>query len=319
MRTLAEVGEKAAIDTILRRLDSSVVVGPGDDAAAIRVRKKLIVASTDIVSRVSHLPEVMTPKDIGWFVSAINFSDIAAMGARPLGILLSFCLPGNYLLNDLENIMEGAQECALSIGTEILGGDTKEGTDLVIAGSALGEVDEENILLRQGAKHGDLLAVTGTIGLASAGYVAAMNGYDSPEAINALIRPIPRIREGIALSASGAVTSAIDITDGLAYSIHELSNKSGVHFKINWDDIPIRSEVSSIAVDMKTSLDDMVLYYGGDYELLFTIRPHMVNRLRTVLRDRFSIIGQAEGHENVLMRGEEVLHLESRGYEHFKR
>ncbi|HPP45730.1 MAG TPA: thiamine-phosphate kinase, partial [Methanomassiliicoccaceae archaeon] len=202
MRTLADVGEKAAVAAILGRLRGSTAVGPGDDAAAIEVAGRYVVASTDIVSRLAHMPRGMSPRDVGWFVAAVNLSDIAAMGARPLGLLLSFCLPRNYLLEDLEEMMEGAQECALSVGTEILGGDTKEGKELVIAGTALGEVEKEHILLRRGAREGDLLAVTGTMGLASAGYAAVSNGLDAPDAIDALIRPKPRIREGMAIASS---------------------------------------------------------------------------------------------------------------------
>ena len=319
MQTLADVGEKAAVAAILGRLKSSTAVGPGDDAAAIEVGGRYVVASTDIVSRLAHLPGAMVPRDIGWFVAAVNLSDVAAMGARPLGVLLSFCLPRDYLLRDLEAIMEGAQECALSVGTEILGGDTKEGRELVIAGTALGEVEKERVLLRRGARKGDLLAVTGTMGLASAGFAAVTNGINAPEAADAFMRPRPRIREGMALSASGAATSAMDVTDGLAYSVHELSRQSGVHFIVDWDAIPVRPEALRIAMAVDGSVEDMVLHYGGDYELLFTIRPDMLDAVKGALGDEFSVIGRAEGSENVLMRGGQVSQLESRGYEHFMR
>ena len=181
-------------------------------------------------------------------------------------------------MRDLEAIMEGAQECALSVGTEILGGDTKEGRELVIAGTALGEVGKERVLLRRGARKGDLLAVTGTMGLASAGFAAVTNGINAPEAADAFMRPRPRIREGMALSASGAATSAMDVTDGLAYSVHELSRQSGVHFIVDWEAIPVRPEVLRIAMAVDGSVEDMVLHYGGDYELLFTLRPDMLDR-----------------------------------------
>lgn len=318
MRTLADVGEKAAVAAILGRLRGSTAVGPGDDAAAIEVAGRYVVASTDIVSRLAHMPRGMSPRDVGWFVAAVNLSDIAAMGARPLGLLLSFCLPRNYLLEDLEEMMEGAQECALSAGTEILGGDTKEGKELVIAGTALGEVEKEHILLRRGAREGDLLAVTGTMGLASAGYAAVSNGLDAPDAIDALIRPKPRIREGMAIASSGSATSAMDVTDGLAYSVHELSRHSGVHFAVDWDAIPVRSEVHEIAKAVDGSVEDMVLHYGGDYELLFTIRPDMLDAARDALNDGFTVIGRAGGQENVLIKGGKVSYLEPHGYEHFK-
>jgi thiamine-monophosphate kinase len=318
MHTLADVGEKAAVAAILGRLKSTTAVGPGDDAAAMEVGGKYVVVSTDIVSRFAHLPGAMGPRDIGWFVAAVNLSDVAAMGARPLGVLLSFCLPRDYLLQDLEEIMAGARDCVASVGTEILGGDTKESRELVISGTALGEVEKERILLRRGAKEGDLLAVTGTMGLAAAGFAAVMNGLDVPAAVDAFVRPKPRIREGMALSASGAATSAMDVTDGLAYSVHELSRQSGVGFAIDWDAIPVRPEVRAIAEAAGEREEDMVLHYGGDYELLFTLRPDMLDRARGALGDGFSVIGRAEGKKNVLIRDGKVSHLESRGYEHFR-
>ena len=319
MHTLADVGEKAAVSIILSRLRGSAAVGPGDDAAAIEVGGKYVVASTDVVSRLAHLPGAMTMRDIGWFVSAVNLSDVAAMGARPLGVLLSFCLPRDFLMKDLEEIMAGAQDCVSASDTEILGGDTKEGSELVIAGTALGEVDKERILLRRGAREGDLLAVTGTMGMAAAGYASAVKGLNAPAAVDALIHPMPRIREGMALSATGAATSAMDVTDGLAYSVHELSRQSGIFFSVDWNAIPVRKEVYEIAMAAGGRAEDMVLHYGGDYELLFTIRPDMLDAVKGALGDGFSVIGRAEGQENVLMRDGKVSQLESRGYEHFTR
>jgi thiamine-monophosphate kinase len=131
------------------------------------------------------------------------------------------------------------------------------------------------------------------------------------------MRPKPRIREGMALSDSGAVTSAMDVTDGLAYSVHELSRHSGIHFLVDWNAIPIRPDVTRIAAAAGGSTEDMVLHFGGDYELLFTIRPDMLDAVKDALGDGFSVIGRAEGSENVLMRDGQVSSLESRGYEHF--
>lgn len=318
MVRLADLGEKAVVASILAGIKSTAAVGPGDDAAAVEVGDKYVVASSDLVSRIAHLPKGMTDWQIGWFAAAVNLSDIAAMGARPLGLLLSFCLPRDTYAADLERMVRGAQDCAESVGTEILGGDTKEGEQMVIAGTALGVVDKDRIILRRGAREGDLLAVTGTMGLAAAGYQAAAKGAFAPSAVKALLEPTPRIKEGMALASTGAVTSGMDVTDGLAYSVHELSRQSGVKFRVHWESIPVDDTVKRVADKTRTRVEDLVLYYGGDYELLFTIRPEMLEKVREAVGDAFTVIGKVDGDENVLIREGEVVTLEPRGYEHFK-
>lgn len=318
MQRLSDLGEKAVVASLLPKIKGSAAVGPGDDAAAIEVGGRYVVATTDIVSRTAHLPAGMTGPEIGWFVAAVNLSDIAAMGARPLGLLLSFCLPRDLPVAELEGMMRGAQDCAASVGSEVLGGDTKEGRELVISGTALGEVAKERILLRKGARKGDLLAVTGTMGLAAAGYAAHARGIPAPAAVRAFLHPMPRVKEGMALSASGATTSAMDVTDGLAYSVHELTRHSGTHFRVEWERIPVVPLVHAIAEQSGERTEDLVLYYGGDYELLFTIRPELLEHVRGALGSSFTVIGRAEGTENVLIKEGRVLPLESRGYEHFR-
>lgn len=318
MQSLSDLGEKAVVASLLSKIKGSAAVGPGDDAAAIDMGDRYLVATTDIISRTAHLPKGMTAHQIGWFVAAVNFSDIAAMGARPIGLLLSFCLPRDLHIAELEDIMRGAQDCAATVDSEIIGGDTKEGREMVISGTALGEVAKDRILLRKGARKGDLLAVTGTMGLAAAGYAAYMQKVSAPAAIRALLEPRPRIREGLILSTSGAATSAMDVTDGLAYSVHELSRQSGIYFKIEWGNIPVDPQVHAVAERTGERVEDMVLHYGGDYELLFTLRPDMLERIQEELGDDFTIIGRAEGRENVLIKDGKVLPLEPHGYEHFR-
>jgi len=318
MQRLSDLGEKAVVASLLSKITGAAAVGPGDDAAAVEVGGRYVVATTDIVSRTAHLPPSMSAEEIGWFVAAVNLSDVAAMGARPLGLLLSFCLPRDLEVEELKGMMNGAQDCAASVGTEILGGDTKEGRELVIAGTALGEVAKDRILLRRGAREGDLLAVTGTMGLAAAGWAAWAKGLDAPAAVRAFLHPVPRVREGMALSESGAVTSAMDVTDGLAYSVHELSRQSGVHFAVEWERIPVDPLVHEVARHAGERAEDLVLHYGGDYELLFTVQADRLDQVREALGDAFAVIGRAEGMENVLIKEGEVLPLESRGYEHFR-
>lgn len=318
MKTLADLGEKAVVASLIGSIRSTAAVGPGDDAAAVDIGPQYLVATSDITSRLSHMPKGMSYWQTGWYVAAVNFSDVAAMGARPIGILASFVLPRSMPVDDFLSIMKGVQDCALSVGAEVLGGDTKEGDDVAISGCALGLVDKDKVLLRSEAGEGDLLAVTGPMGLSAAGYFAITQGIDAPRALKALLEPQPRTREGMVLSSSGAVTSCMDITDGLAFTISEIGKRSGVSFEVDWGRIPIDPETLEVAKRTGESVEELAMYYGGDYELLFTFRPEAEEQLRASLGERFHIIGKAVGKENILIRDGGVVPIENRGWEHFR-
>ncbi len=318
MKTLADLGEKAVISLLLEGVKTAVAVGPGDDAAAVDIGSQYLVISTDVVSRASHLPKGMTEWQIGWFAAAVNFSDIAAMGARPVGLVMSYVLPRDMPFEDLRRISQGVKDCCTFVGADLLGGDTKEGDEMVIAGTAVGLVDKDKVLLRRGAREGDLLAVTGPIGTAAAGYIAMGKGIFAPRSVKALLEPQPRTKEGMVLSSSGKVTSCMDITDGLAYSIGELSKQSGVGFEVQWCSIPRGEDVAKVAVKSGVPEEDLLLHFGGEYELLLTFSPDGYDELKDKLGGRLHVIGRATGKENLLIRGDKVVQLDTRGYEHFR-
>ncbi len=319
MKTLADLGEKEVVSLLLRGVRTTVAVGPGDDAAAIDLGEQYLVVSTDVITRSSHIPDGMTDWQVGWFAAAVNFSDIAAMGARPLGLVMAYTLPRDMPFNRLESISQGVNDCCQAVGADLLGGDTKEGTGMVLAGTALGLVDKDRILLRRGAKEGDMVAVTGPLGLSAAGYAAIKHGIDDPFAVRALLEPQPRTAEGMVLAASGQVTSCMDITDGLAYSIGELSKQSRVGFEVIWEHIPVGEGVVEVARKSGVPLEDLVMHFGGDYELLFTFSPQAAERLQKALDGRMHIIGQVKGDTNQLIIDGNATPLDTRGYEHFRR
>jgi thiamine-monophosphate kinase len=319
MKTLADLGEKEVVSLLLRGVRTTVAVGPGDDAAAIDLGEQYLVVSTDVITRSSHIPDGMTDWQIGWFAAAVNFSDIAAMGARPLGLVMAYTLPRDLPFKRLESISQGVNDCCQSVGADLLGGDTKEGMGIVLAGTALGLVDKDRILLRKGAREGDMVAVTGPLGLSAAGYAAIKNGIDDALAVKALLEPQPRTAQGMVLAASGRVTSCMDITDGLAYSIGELSRQSGVGFEVIWEHIPVGKGVMEVAQKSGVPLEDLVLHFGGDYELLFTFSAQASASLQTALDGRMHVIGQVKGGTNQLIIDGKATPLDTRGYEHFRR
>jgi len=313
------MGEKEAVRRIIEVIKGEIAVGPGDDAAAISLGDDYLVVTTDVVTRGGHFSAGMSDWQMGWMAAAVNYSDIAAMGAKPLGMVAALTLPPRTTFESLEQLMKGMQDCSAFVGAEVLGGDTKEAKELAIAGTALGLVKKKEILLRKGAREGDLLAVTGTVGLAAAGFLAMQVKLDFPRAKEALLHPIPRTREGMILSSSAAITSCMDITDGLAYSVHQLSKASGVSFEVDWSAIPVDTEVFDVSRQLGKDMEDLVLYYGGDYQLLFTFRAEEIGLLTSLLGSNLTVIGRAgRGGKNVLIKCGQIVTLEDRGYEHFK-
>jgi len=322
MSRLSEIGEKEAVHRIQELVSergSSNNIGPGDDAAAVDMGVIYLVATTDIMAQSTHVLPGMSFWQVGWSLAAINYSDIAAMGARPIGLLVSMGLPRDFESKDLDEIFRGILDCCEFVGGELLGGDTKETREMTLAGSALGTVGKNQILLRRGASPGDLLCVTGSVGLAAAGYHSLSKGLSFKAAERAILEPQPKVREGVLLSSSGVVTSCMDVSDGLSSSVYTLSGMSEVSFALDFDEIPVEGEVLQVAEAVGLDPTELSLYYGGDYQLLFTIKPNGLDKLTDLLGEGFSVIGkvQAPG-ENVLVRGREIVKLENRGYEHFR-
>jgi len=314
-----DLGEKQIVSMIIKSLDPDIAFPPGDDAAVVDMGEQYLVISTDMMVERTHIPPEMSNWQMGWMISAVNHSDIAAMGASPLGFVLAMGLPLEMEVSSLMDIVRGSDECCRQIGSAFIGGDTKESDGIILAGTAIGKVRKGGLLTRSGARPGDLLAVTGTLGRAGAGYFAMKYGIDYQEGKRALMEPLPRMNEGNLLSASGVVTSCMDISDGLASSIHELSACSNVSFKVFREKIPVDPEVKNVMNQIGLEIDEAVLYFGGDYELLFTFRPEGEGLLKDLIPD-MKVIGEVrERGENVLCVNGENLLLENRGYEHFRR
>jgi len=217
-------------------------------------------------------------------------------------------------------MVQGAADCCDAYGTDYLGGDTKECPQLVLAGTSLGLVGKEGLLTRKGASQGDLLMMTGTAGMAAAGLLALELGIDENRAITALFEPQPRVKEGALLSATGTVTSCTDVSDGLSTSLRELALASGTAFEVDRASVPIGPDVERIALEAGKDPLEIALHGGGDYQLLFTVRPDGLDRVLEALGSDARVIGQCIGGDrNILKGGDARSELEPKGYEHFRR
>ena len=289
MPTFEETGERELVRTIRRILSRPGCPDGLDDDAAVIEQDGKLVACTDSLTFERHMPKGMTYEQFGWMCAAANVSDLASMGARPTGLLMSLNVPKDMDVKDVCDIVSGIDQCAEFAETYVIGGDTKPGNGTVSV-TALGSMEGRQPMRRSGARPGDLIAVTGPLGGPVAGFHALENGIDLPDSIASLMVPIPRVEEGIALSASGCVTSCMDLSDGLGTCINTLCSASNAGAVIEWDLLPADGGVKVINERLGIPERDMLLGWGGEYELLFTFDRNDSERLARTGVD-YHIIG----------------------------
>ncbi len=317
---VSEAGERAIVKRIKELLDTDAI---GDDCAFLEDGRDYLLVTTDMLHRNTDFPREMTPWQIGYMSTAVNLSDIAAKGGRPTGVLFSIGLPDELDLKFVEEIYRGMKACASKYGTEIIGGDTDQHEELTIVGIALGRVNKKIALRRIGAKAGDLIAVTGNLGTCGAGMRIVIQGVKVPEKayrkiVKKFFQPEPRINEGRKLAKSRALTSMMDISDGLAMSLYELhrANKGEVGFKVYAEKIPILKETKLAAKD-EADMIDLAVYTGGDFELLFTINPAKLNEAKKACK--FTVIGEITQKGIILEHNGKPKDLPELGSDHFKK
>lgn len=286
MARIGDIGERQLIEDFRSFIRPEGMIGPGDDAAVI---ENGTVVTTDVVTFDRHFPAGMSYEQFGWYAAAVNFSDLAAMGARPIGFLAALALPLDLEAQAAYDIMSGIDQCCEFCGTGIVGGDTKTGPGIV-AGTALGTMDGRPPMRRSGARPGDIVAVTGPVGGPAAAFISLEKGLEAPEAKEALYVPIPRVEEGVAMAKSGAVTSCMDLSDGLGTALNTICSASGVGIDVELDFIPRGPCVDEMAEASGRPAKDLLLGWGGEYELLFTADRERLDRLYDA-EVEFSIIG----------------------------
>lgn len=298
-----------------------ILIGAGsDDCAVLDLKgKDCLVVTTDMLHKTTDFPEEMNPWQIGWMSAAVNLSDIAAMGAEPTGLVMAIGMPANTKIAFVETLAKGMQACAEFCGTVIVGGDLDTHAELTITGTALGRVKKSQLLLRRGARPGDLVCVTGYTGSAGAALEALQSKKPvSENVLKALFEPIPRTKEARRLAESGAVTSMMDTSDGLAMSLYDLARQSHVGFKIREDSLPILKEVREFASN-SDKLRELALYTGGDFELLITIDPQKMKKVQSI--SNLTIIGECTKYEEGIVLecpGYKLMTIEQRGYQQLK-
>jgi thiamine-monophosphate kinase len=328
LSTAEELGERKIIKLILDCLDQmpNMPVPFGDDVSAIDIgNEKLAVIKTDMLVGKTDVPPGMTLQQAARKTVVMNISDLAAKGVQPLAILASIGVPRNLTIKDIQKIGKGLNEGAREYNTYVLGGDTNEASDLIINCLAFGICEKRHLIRRSGAKPGDIVAVTGLFGKTSSGLKILLEGFSAPpklrkELVNAVYVPHTRLKEGLALAQTQAVTASIDSSDGLAWSLYELSVASNVGFLI--DNLPVASETKQFAKIHRLDPTELSLYGGEEYELLVTIKPRLWNKAKKAVEHvegSLIKIGVVTKEKKLLLKAEgKKVSIEARGWEHFK-
>ena len=267
-----------------------LTIGIGDDAAVVEPeRNRVEVLSVDALIEGIHFDRRFTPPEaIGHRALASNLSDLAAMGAAPRLALLSFALPASLACCDFEGIVCGLTTLATRLRVHVAGGNlTRSPGPIMIDVVVAGTVKRRQALTRSGAKPGDDLYVTGTIGAAGAGLQLLKDSSFSSAApsscVTRYLYPEPRVRAGVLLARNRAATACIDLSDGLAEGLRQLAEASGVGVQVDEDRLPIDAGTRA-CLDPEGDGTRGALSAGDDYELLFAVRPRLQRRLRTVAR-----------------------------------
>jgi len=255
----------------------------------------------------------------------MNISDLAAKGVKPLGLLVSLGIPRDLTKKDIEQIGKGLNMGAREYDTYILGGDTSETQDLIISVSAFGLERKETLILRSGAGPKNIVATTGLFGLTSAGLKILTKNLTAPtrirrKLVEAILMPRARLKEGLALAETGAVTASIDSSDGFVWSLYEIGSASNVGFII--DAPPIAPETYDFARLHNLDPFKLSLYGGEEYELIVTIKSERWRKTREAVVKKggnLMKIGRTTAKKTLLLKyGNKTFEMKVKGYEHFR-
>lgn len=285
---LADLGEFGLIDRLARSLAvspvapaaGSVELAIGDDASVLRfpAGTELVATADALIEEVHFRRDWSRPEDIGWKSLAVNVSDLAAMGARPLAALVTIALPAEVPVRWVDRYYQGLRECAAEYGCPIAGGDTvRSPHHIALSITAFGSVAAGRAVRRSGARVGDLLCVTGVLGDSGAGLELLRQGRGKSRKYAELLerhcRPRARAAAGSALAEAGLPTAMMDLSDGLGSDLGHLTRASGVGACVETERLPISDPARQAARELGLDPVRWALFGGEDYELLFTVPP----------------------------------------------
>jgi thiamine-monophosphate kinase len=271
-QTVGELGEFALIETLIGGLTSTpgVLIGPGDDAAAIATSGTLLSSVDVLVEGVHFRRDWAEAGDVGRKSVAVNVADIEAMGGRAMGILVGFSSPGDLPVAWAREFAAGLQtECAAA-GVALLGGDVTRARDVTVAVTVLGVTDGVEPVRRGGAQPGDVVALIGRVGWAGAGFLVLSRGFRSPRAVVDAYR-VPQVRYGAGgVAARAGAHAMIDVSDGLLADLGHVAAASGVEIDLRRDAFDVPEALHAVAAATNTDPYSLILTGGEDHALAAT-------------------------------------------------
>lgn len=314
---LRDIGERGIIEGIFR---DHGIRGEKDDCALVEQGDDYIMLSTDILREKTHIPMGAKPRQVGRFAANMNLSDIAAMAGEPIGMLTSYLINPEAEESYFKEIVAGVNAALKAQNAEILGGDTKEGDELVISGTAVGRQSKKLTRKRSDIAKGQIVGVTNVLGRAASGYVFYRSGYLKNAGIDLMLNFSPRIREAKIISEFGG-KFMMDLSDGLYSSISQMKLDYGLGFRIVEDELPPDRNVKKASDISGATFTDLMCAYGGDYELLFSVENSNYRNFMDAMESekiKVSFIGDVWDGDNIMYNGSHWSKISDRGYEHFQ-
>lgn len=335
--TVADIGELGLLERLQAFCPSNLV---GDDAAVVQVEThQQVVLTTDVLVDGVHFSDRTTgAEDVGWRATAANLSDLAAMGAIPIGITVGLSLPGETAVAWVESVYRGMAACLTEHGGVVLGGDICRSSVITLAITAMGQVHPQQVLRRDQARPGQKIVMTGFHGASRAGFELLVNAdagqnlsdRDRTRLIQAHRRPVPRfdavhcLWDVVSHSDSQAMDSsaiaAMDSSDGLANAVLQLCQASGVGAIIDRAAIPLPPGFRGWISPQQGM--DWALYGGEDFELVACLEADLAQAWVDRLGAGAAVIGEISRDRAVILQDSTGEHPDvqlglQQGFQHF--
>lgn len=284
---LKSLGERQIIDNIIMKIFPNIVQ-QNDDCATIQLDCGTLQLSTDPSPEpIAFCLGYVDYYHYGWLTAVVNLSDLAAMGATPVGLLVSTVMNENMKISDYERFLTGLKDACDHWKCPLIGGNVKDGEKFTANGFILGR-SESNVLAQYSAKEGDVICVLGDMGMFWASVIYEVNKEkiivseeDKTRLFNALTRPKAKIFEAIEIAKTGLVSACTDNSDGMTWHLTDLARKSKVDFIIDSNELLFDGLVNKIAGETNCDIINLMLS-GGDYQLICTVSPNNVQKIEEI-------------------------------------
>jgi thiamine-monophosphate kinase len=293
----------------------TMALGRGDDCAVIRCPERICISTDLFLEDVHFRRSYFRPEDIGYKALAVNVSDIASMGARPLGFSLGLMVPPGLDRDFFSAFFSGMAELCAKLDMPLTGGDLSSATSLGVCITIWGEAEGSTFLTRSGARPGDAIFLVGPVGLARVGLTLLEEGspaHEFPDSVAALLRPGVRVNEGLLLNSSGLASSMMDLSDGLAVDLPRLLGPLGAEIELTED--RLHPELLRFCRGRGSDPLTTALLGGEDYALLGTVGHEDAARLCELVPGT-SVLGRVRQEPGIDGRG--WAEVRSRGFDHF--